>query len=133
YGTFSPAARYLDFAYELQPEWGLDENGQGRIGASPWKDLWRNMRNSPYFFADRVQTPILIIQGDMDGVGMQQGEEFFSAMYRLGKPAKFVRYWGEGHGIERSPANVRDVWQRIFNWFDTRLAVDQHSASAGEH
>jgi dipeptidyl aminopeptidase/acylaminoacyl peptidase len=71
----------------------------------------------------------MIIQGDMDYVGIEQGEEFFSALYRMGKPAQFVRYWGEGHVIERSPANVRDVWSRIFNWFDERLAVRQRSAS----
>ncbi len=26
-------------------------------------------------------------------------------------------YWGEGH-VVRSPANVRDMWQRIFEWFE---------------
>jgi dipeptidyl aminopeptidase/acylaminoacyl peptidase len=133
YGVLPPASRYLDFAYEMQPEWGLDENGQSRMGTHLWNNLWRFIRNSPYFVADRVQTPIMIIQGDMDGVGMGQGEEFFSAMYRLGKPAKLVRYWGEGHGIERSPANVRDMWHRVFNWFDEHLAVEQRAESAGEH
>lgn len=34
------------------------------------------------------------------------------------KRARFVRYLGEGH-VLRSPANIRDMWQRIFAWFDT--------------
>jgi dipeptidyl aminopeptidase/acylaminoacyl peptidase len=132
YGEMDPGKRYSDYGYEMQHIRGLFEAGQLRMGASPWDNLWRYLRNSPYYFADRVQTPLMIIQGDQDGVGMEQGEEFFSALYRMGKPAKFVRYWGEGHVIERSSANVRDMWQRIFDWFDVNLAVEQRSARAGD-
>ena len=32
---------------------------------------------------------------------------------RRGKRAEFVRYWGEGHALE-GPANIRDMWRRIF-------------------
>lgn len=59
----------------------------------------------------------MIVQGDMDYVPIQQGEEFFQGLYRLGKRADFVRYWGEGH-VLCSPANIRDMWQRIFDWFE---------------
>jgi dipeptidyl aminopeptidase/acylaminoacyl peptidase len=133
YGDFNFGSRYADFGYEMQAVRGLSENGQTRMGASPWDNLWRYMRNSPYYFADRVQTPVMIIQGDMDFVGMEQGEEFFSAMYRMGKPATFVRYWGEGHVVERSAANVRDMWRRLFEWFDEHLAADRRSASISGH
>ncbi|HSY82830.1 MAG TPA: prolyl oligopeptidase family serine peptidase [Gemmatimonadaceae bacterium] len=133
YGDLDPEARYADFGYEMQHIRGLFEDGQARMGGTPWNNLWRYMRNSPYYFADRVQTPLMIIQGDMDYVGMEQGEEFFSALYRMGKPVQFVRYWGEGHIIERSPANVRDMWQRIFGWFDDHLTPHQRSASVRDH
>jgi dipeptidyl aminopeptidase/acylaminoacyl peptidase len=69
----------------------------------------------------------MIIQGDADFIGMQQGEEFFSALYRMGKTAAFVRYWGEGHIIGESEANVRDMWRRIFEWFDEHLKEDKAS------
>jgi dipeptidyl aminopeptidase/acylaminoacyl peptidase len=75
----------------------------------------RYIRNSPITYADRVTTPLLIVQGDMDYVPLQQGEEFFTALYRQNKPASFVRYWGEGHIIE-SPANVADMWAKICAW-----------------
>ena len=35
----------------------------------------------------------------------------------LTEPASFVRYWGEGHVLE-SPANIRDMWTRVFAWLD---------------
>jgi dipeptidyl aminopeptidase/acylaminoacyl peptidase len=66
---------------------------------------------------DRVQTPLPIIHGDMDYIPIPQGEEYFMGLYRQGKRAAFVRYWGEGH-VPESPANIRDMWQRILGWFE---------------
>ena len=71
------------------------------------------------FYADRVETPIMIIQGDMDYVPIQQGEEFFMAMYRQGKRARFLRTWTAGHGIG---ANAKvEAWKQTFAWFDEFL------------
>jgi len=117
YGTFDPRDRYEDdLALELF-QLALLEVGQGRLGAAPWRDAERYLRNSPLLYADRIETPLLIIQGDLDYVPIQQGEELFTALYRQGKRARFVRYWGEGH-LLNSPANIRDMWERIFAWLD---------------
>jgi len=119
YGQFDARLRYDAYPYEFLLI-GLAEAGQLRMGAPPWQDAERYVRNSPLFAAGDVQTPLLIIQGDMDYVPLQQGEQFFSALYRQGKRARFVRYWGEGHVLQ-SPANIQDMWQRIFSWFDEFL------------
>jgi hypothetical protein len=37
--------------------------------------LGRYVWNSPIFYADRVQTPMMIVQGGLDSVPIQQGEE----------------------------------------------------------
>ncbi|HKZ79490.1 MAG TPA: prolyl oligopeptidase family serine peptidase [Pyrinomonadaceae bacterium] len=117
YGQFGD-----DYRYTEDPHYQLAFGGAGieetmRFDSPPWKDLGRYLRNSPIFYVDRVQTPVMIIQGDMDSNAMQQAEEFFTALYRQGKRAELVRYWGEGHVIS-SEANVRDMWERIFAWFD---------------
>jgi len=117
YGQFDARVRYTEYPQEDLFMAALMESAQSRMGNPPWKDLGRYIRNSPIFYVDRVQTPLMIIQGDMDYVAMQQGEEFFTSLYRQGKRAKFVRYWGEGHVLE-SPANIRDMWNQIFAWFD---------------
>ena len=75
--------------------------------------------NSPIFYAEHVETPVLIIQGDMDFVPIQRGEEFFMAMYRRGKRARFLRYWTGGHGT--GGANAIDMWKQIYAWFDEFL------------
>ena len=119
YGQFDARLRYDPDAHE-QGLQGLAESGQLRMGAPPWQDAERYVRNSPLFSAGDMQTPLLMIQGDMDYVPLQQGEQLFSALYRQGKRARFVRYWGEGHVLQ-SPANIEDVWDRIFGWFDEFL------------
>ena len=116
YGAFDPRFRYRENAHEDFFHGILLESGQTAMGNPPWKDLGRYLRNSPIFAVDRVQTPLMIIQGDMDYVPIQQGEEFFASLYRQGKRAEFVRYWGEGHVLS-SPANIKDMWERIFAWF----------------
>ena len=130
YGTFAAfdgRSRYDANAHEDPFRmWNVETMA---MGAPPWKDLGRYLRNSPISYVDRVETPLMIIHGDLDPVvGIEQAEEFFTALYRQNKRARFVRYWGEWHGIE-SPANIRDAWQRIFAWFDEFLMKPEQTGS----
>jgi dipeptidyl aminopeptidase/acylaminoacyl peptidase len=120
YGEFDVRERFTDTPHETLFMPMHSEGGQFSLGAPPWDNLWRYLRNSPLFFIDRVHTPVLIVQGDQDFVSMTQSEEFFTGLYRQGKRARFIRYWGEDHVIS-SPANVRHMWGEIFTWFDTYL------------
>lgn len=131
YGTFDARFRYEPFAHENPARMSLAEVGQTRMGNPPWKDWGRYVRNSPLFYVDRVETPLMIIQGDMDFVAMQQGEQFFTALYRQNKRARFVRYWGEGH-VLGSPPNIRDMWQQIYAWFDEFLVKPEDKKLANE-
>lgn len=130
YGTFRASDRYTDEPHLTLATPKMSEAGQKRMGTSPWNDLSRYIKNSPIFYLDRVETPLLIIHGDQDFIPIQQAEEVFTGLQRLGKRAQFVRYWGEWHDIN-SPANIRDMWQRIFRWFDTYLGDQARPAAVG--
>jgi dipeptidyl aminopeptidase/acylaminoacyl peptidase len=54
------------------------EINQANLGNLPWRDLGRYLRNIPIFYVKKVQTPVLIIQGDLDYAPPQQGEEMFT-------------------------------------------------------
>jgi len=125
YGTFDARLRYESTVHQDPFRMWSSETGGMRF--PPWLDLEQYLRNSPISYADRVETPLLIIQGDLDYVPIQQGEEFFTALYRQNKRAEFVRYWGEDHLLS-SPANIRDMWQRIYAWFDAFLKDSDNSA-----
>jgi dipeptidyl aminopeptidase/acylaminoacyl peptidase len=119
-GTFNASLRFQPYVHEdTFRMW----NESRAMGTPQWKDVGRYLRNSPVIYVERVETPLMIIHGDLDFVPIQQGEEFFSDLYEQGKRAEFVRYWGEGHVID-SPANVRDMWRRIYAWFDEFLKRD---------
>ncbi len=115
WGQLDTRARYLDYAQEDYFPMSYSETGGHGLAAIPWKNPQAYIKNSPFFYADRVETPVLIIQGDLDYVHIQQGEEFFNALYRQGKRTRFIRYWGEGHVIQ-SPANIKHMWKQIFKW-----------------
>lgn len=123
YGIFDARKRYQDLVHE--DPFRMWNGETAAMGNPPWKDLGRYLRNSPIFYVERVQTPLMIIQGDLDYIAIQQGEEFFTALYRQNKRAEFVRYWGEEHVLD-SPANIEDMWERIYAWYDQFLAPLDH-------
>ena len=99
-------------------------SGQGRIGGTPWEVRDRYIENSPFFYLDRVTTPLLIIQGD-DNMAPYLSDQIFVGLRRLGKPAEYARYAGEGHweGNWRL-SNQIDYLTRVVGWFDRYLAPE---------
>lgn len=119
YGEMDSFDRHIDpeLAALNGPHW--TEESQLRMGVPPWVDPDRYVRNSPFFAADKIDTPLLIVAGDLDFVS-QQSEMMFTALNRQAKRAEFVRYLGEEHALQ-SPANILDMWNRIFAWLDAYL------------
>ncbi len=108
---------------------GWAEEGQGRMGGPPWQFPERYVQNSPAFFLNKIETPLLISQGGMD-VSPFQADEIFVGLRRLGKKVVYVRYENEGHGVEH-PSNRIDQWNRILEWFESHLhpAAQRQSSS----
>jgi len=97
------------------------EKTQSRIGGTLWDAHQRYIENSPLFFADKINTPLLMMHNDEDGaVPWYQGIEMFSAMRRLQKPVWMLNYNGEAHGL-RQEANQRDWAVRMQQFFDHYL------------
>jgi dipeptidyl aminopeptidase/acylaminoacyl peptidase len=82
------------------------------IGRTPFEDPEIYVRNSPILLASNISAPVLLMHSDMDSFSMAQFDEMYSALLRAGKDARYIRYWGEGHGPS-SPANIRDMWDRL--------------------
>lgn len=97
------------------------EQTQSRIGGTLWEYPLRYIENSPIFFADKIETPVLILHNDNDGaVPWYQGIEFFVAMRRLGKPAWMLNYNNEPHWPLKRP-NRLDFNLRMQQFFDYYL------------
>ncbi len=79
------------------------------------------MENSPIFWADKIETPLLMMHNDKDtAVPWYQGIELFVALRRLGKPVWMLNYNGEKHGLGKFQ-NKRDWAIRMQQFFDHYL------------
>ncbi|MFC1492887.1 prolyl oligopeptidase family serine peptidase, partial [candidate division KSB1 bacterium] len=97
------------------------ERTQSRLGGSLWDVPERYIENSPVFYADRVNTPIMMLHGDEDtAVPWYQSIELFLALRRNDKPAWFLQYNNEPHGL-RKEANKKDLTIRRMQFFDHYL------------
>lgn len=94
-----------------------------RTGGSLWEKREKFIENSPIFFFDKVQTPLLIIQGTADRQVMAaRSDEVFVSLRFLGKEVEYARYEGESHGVSAwSFANQVDYLNRVIAWFDRWL------------
>ncbi len=97
------------------------ETGQSRIGKNLFEGLDLYIENSPVFFADKVNTPIMIMFGDKDGaVPWQEGIQYYLALQRAEKDVIFLQYEGEPHHLKKFPNQV-DFTIRMKEYFDHHL------------
>jgi len=114
------------------PAWA--ETGQGAIGGTPWEFRERYIENSPFFYLDRVETPLLLIHGSEDSASSPfTADQVFTGLRRLGKPVEYARYLGEEHTESGwGHANQIDYLTRVINWFDKYLKGSPQSPSNTE-
>jgi dipeptidyl aminopeptidase/acylaminoacyl peptidase len=89
------------------------------MGATIWEQRDRYFSNSPLFLFDRIETPLLIGQGENDG-DLEPAEAIFAALQRLGKTVEYRLYQSEGHVIRQAP-NVIDFWNRRLEFLAQHL------------
>ena len=97
--------------------WGWVEGGQGQMHGTLWEFPQRYIENSPVFYLDKVETPLLLIQGTED-FAPAQAEEMFSGLRRLGKRVTLALYPGGHSHVTWSRENIIDLWGRVIAWFD---------------
>lgn len=120
YGRIVPQTDLAETGIVLAMTFGWFETGQGGLGLPPWQIPEVYRRRSPYYSVDRIRTPVMLIQGELDYTPYSEAERMFMALYRLNRDAVLVRYGGEGH-VSSSPANIRDQWTRTFDFLASRL------------
>ncbi len=86
-----------------------------------WERRDQYFRNSPVFLFDRIETPLLIGQGQNDG-RLIASDAIFAGLQRLGKGVEYRLYEGEGHVITQRP-NVLDFWKRRLDFLAEHLDV----------
>jgi dipeptidyl aminopeptidase/acylaminoacyl peptidase len=83
-------------------------------------------RHSPLTYVDKVETPVLLLHGEADNrCPIEQSEQYFVALLRLGKEAEFVRFPDCSHSMMRSahPRMKEEYLARMLDWFQTRIGA----------
>ena len=97
------------------------ETGQSRIGSSLFDRRYLYIENSPVFYAHEINTPLMIMHGDVDeAVPWEQSIEMYLAMRRAGKDIIFLHYHDEPHHPQKYP-NKLDYTIRMREYFDHYL------------
>ena len=107
--------------------------GTSDIGVSFGERQWGGTRieaaeafreRSPLTYADKVQTPLLLLHGEADvRCPIEQSEQFFVALRRLDKTVEFVRFPDCSHAFLRMghPRMREEYLGRTLDWFDRWL------------
>jgi dipeptidyl aminopeptidase/acylaminoacyl peptidase len=99
------------------------EHGYDVMDGTLWQFREKYIENSPIFYLDRVETPLLIVHGVEDtAVAPFLGDQVFVGLRRLGKDVAYAKYGGEGHSpLYWSYANQLDLCIRVLTWFEEHL------------
>lgn len=98
------------------------EADQGRMGATLWEKTQRYIDNSPFFALDRLQTPLLVLQGSADALSNTQGPALFAGLRRLGKPAEYLVGTNMDHvPVAWSIETQKELIPRVLAFLNTNL------------
>lgn len=91
----------------------------------PFEDLDYFWKHSPIAYIGNARTPTLVIHNEMDHrCPIEQSEQVYVALKRLGIDTEFVRFPEEFHGLSRNGRTDRRILrlEHIARWFTKYLA-----------
>jgi dipeptidyl aminopeptidase/acylaminoacyl peptidase len=94
----------------------------------PWENLEDYWRQSPISHIGNATTPTLVIHSENDlRCPIEQGEQVFVALKKLGVETEMIRFPEEPHGLSRGGRTDRRIQrlEHILRWFDRYLKEDE--------
>ncbi|UCF39154.1 MAG: S9 family peptidase, partial [Acidobacteriota bacterium] len=100
------------YQYEWETELGL-----------PWENRELYLKLSPLTYVEKIVTPTLILCGEHDwNVPLNQSEQLYQALRRLGRDTQLIVYPGQSHSIS-VPSYQKDRLERYLRWFGEKLGL----------
>jgi dipeptidyl aminopeptidase/acylaminoacyl peptidase len=98
--------------------------GEYQFGGNPWENRELLMKYSPISYVTEMKTPLLIVHSEEDyRCPIEQAEQLFISLKRLGREVELVRFPGENHNLSRNgkPRHRIERLEHIVGWFDRHL------------
>ncbi|CAN5519637.1 S9 family peptidase [soil metagenome] len=101
------------------------EGGQGLMNASLWEKTQRYIDNSPLYALDKLQSPLLVLQGSGDEISRNQSGPLINSLQRLGKPAELL----VGTDMDHVPTSwnietQRELIPKVLEFLDKNLKAN---------
>jgi dipeptidyl aminopeptidase/acylaminoacyl peptidase len=100
-----------------------------------WEAPDTYFKMSPFNYADKIKTPILLIHGEADdntGTFPIQSERFYAALKGQGAPVLLVFLPLEAHGYEAHESLSHMLWE-MDRWLDTYVKPEVSPVAANTH
>ncbi|MED5020070.1 S9 family peptidase [Paenibacillus chibensis] len=97
---------------------------EDQIWGNAWDDVEKLWKHSPLAYVGNVKTPLLVLHGEQDlRCPIEQGEQMFVALKRLGKKTQLIRFPGADHNLSRSgnPHLRTRRLTHIVRWFEENI------------
>jgi dipeptidyl aminopeptidase/acylaminoacyl peptidase len=94
------------------------------FGGTAWERHEHFMKYSPISYVKDMTTPLLLVHSERDfRCPIEQAEQVFISLMRLGRKVEFVRFPDENHNLSRTgkPKHRVERLEHIMRWFDTHL------------
>ncbi|KAF9072442.1 alpha/beta-hydrolase [Rhodocollybia butyracea] len=102
------------------------------VGGSPQDTEPFNTR-SPVNYVDKINRPLLILQGELDRVvPKEQAEIIYESIKKRGGVVEYKLYPGEGHGF-RKEESQRDAFERELAFYRQILKLDSSSLDEDQY
>jgi dipeptidyl aminopeptidase/acylaminoacyl peptidase len=99
-----------------------------------WQDPELYYKMSPFSYADKIKTPILLMHGEADdnqGTFPVQSERFYEALKGQGATVRLVWLPLEAHGYQAHESLQHMLWE-MNRWLDTYVKPETPVTSAGK-
>jgi len=112
-GVYDQRSMYSETEELWFPEW--------EFKGVPWEKPELYEKWSPSNFVGKIQTPMLIVQGELDfRVPTGQALQIFTTLQRRGVPSRLLYFPDEGHWVLK-PQNSQLWYKTVLDWLDQHL------------
>ena len=98
--------------------------GEVQWGGKRWDALDAFLEHSPLTYAPNVETPVLLMHGEADHrCPIEQSEQYFVTLKRMGKEVELVRFPSSSHGFVRAghPKLRVEYLSRLLGWMNKHI------------
>ena len=105
--------------------------GEVQWGGTRMDNFQEYVERSPLTYVENVETPVLLLHGEADHrCPIEQSEQYFTALKRLGKTVEFVRFPDCSHLFLRvgHPKLRAEYLERTLDWFERHIGEAESEA-----